>query len=125
MDDLATWLTQIWDEEHQTALQASPGPWRVNAEELDMVLAVDDIEVCTAFALSNNQLRWTARHIAGQDPVRVLARIAADRRILAIHTEVDPCDAHDASFRKITCDTVRLMGVRYSGRPGYREEWKP
>ena len=142
-DDLTAWLTQIWDEREEMAKQASPGPWRLNAEH-DEVLAADDIEVCTAFALSNNQLRWTARHIAANDPASVLARIAAGRQILADWQQANGehqswCEEYDdfgaiedygradkvrgalESLERI----VRLLAQPYADRPGYLEEWRP
>lgn len=124
--DLAAWLTAIWDEEQATAEHASPGPWRLNDEHSE-VLAVDDIEVCTAFALSNNQLRWTARHIALQDPSAVLARIAADRKLLELHTgdNDEPCQSYAGNWTYEPCDTAKALASRYADRPGCRAEWLP
>jgi len=38
---------------------------------------------------------------------------------------VDPCDAHDATFATIPCDTLRFLAAVYSDHPDYRDEWRP
>lgn len=62
-------------------------------------------------------------HIALHDPSRVLADIESKREILKRHDPVDPCDEHDASFKTIPCETVRLLAAPFSGEPGYKQEW--
>lgn len=57
------------------------------------------------------------------DPVRMLAECAAKRAILAEHSPVDPCDAHDADYRTITCDTICAIAGVYKDHPDYRQEW--
>jgi hypothetical protein len=64
-------------------------------------------------------------HVARLDPGRVLAEVEAKRRIIAEHHPVDPCDAHDASFDTIPCDTLLALASVYAEHPDYREEWKP
>lgn len=59
---------------------------------------------------------------------RTLAECEAKRRIVADHRAdigADPCDAHDASFRTIDCDTLRLLALPHVDHPDYREEWRP
>lgn len=82
--DLVTRLLAAIEAAEKLALAASPGPWTTTAEH-DEVLAVDGIPVADGFALSGRQLRATVDHIIGQDPLAVLRRCAADRKILAIH----------------------------------------
>jgi hypothetical protein len=129
MDDLVTWLRAQLDDHERVARAASPGPWRPNAEH-DEVLAVDDITVADGFALSGNQLRATVDYITRWDPARVLAKVAADRRIL------DEYDRVMGSFRAYLVpgnamamatvqDIVRLLALPYADRPGYRAEWRP
>ena len=146
VDDLVAWLTKVWDEQEDAAKQASPGPWHLNAEH-DEVLAADDIEVCTAFALSNNQLRWTARHIAANDPAAVLAQIGAHKEILALHHPDRVLENWYWLERKCAecghgwhswipdspptvigpergCPTVRLLAQPYADRPGFQQAWR-
>lgn len=56
-------------------------------------------------------------------PARVLAECAAKRKIITEHSPVDPCDAHDAEFKTVTCDTIRTLAAVYKDHPDYQEEW--
>lgn len=103
MNDLAAWLTRIWDEDEQWARQIGqpdgfhPDPYEPEAP---------------------------AHH------AKLLARIAADRKILALHSGSavycawthDDRDTHQSYG---PCDTVRLLAMPHADRPGYREEWRP
>lgn len=136
MDDLIAFVHARLDEDEQVARDASPGPWRPNAEH-DEVLAVDDITVADGFALSGHQLRTTVDHIARWDPARVLAEVEAKRRILA--EVVDDANGLDISVdldrrvgtRDETAEPylgdqlAKLLALPYVGHPDYREEWRP
>ncbi|MEU5156766.1 DUF6221 family protein [Glycomyces sp. NPDC021274] len=87
MTTLTEFLESRLREDEERALQASPSPWHLNAEH-DEVIAVDDIEVCRAFALSSNQQRNTARFIAEHDPARVLREVTAKRAIVERESKV-------------------------------------
>ena len=63
-------------------------------------------------------------------PRRVLRELEAKRRIADEHGgrppyHVDPCDAHDASFATIPCDTVRALASIYADHPDYDPDWTP
>lgn len=127
--DLVTWLREQIDEDERLALLASPGPWHLNAEQ-DEVVAVDDIQVADAFALSSNQQRNTARHIALHDPARVLRQVKAYRAIVdalavdlgAASGEVEASALGDELGQWIKATgIVRLLASTYSDRPGYAE----
>lgn len=62
-------------------------------------------------------------HIALNNPAFVLADIESKREILKRHYPVDPCEEHDASFKTIPCDTLRLLAAPFSVEPGYKETW--
>lgn len=80
-----------------------------------------------------------AGHIARWDPARVLAEVAAKRRILDEHQPIDgvswhgctTCDAQGwgscgcAGSGDWPCDTVKLLALPYADHPDYREEWRP
>jgi hypothetical protein len=64
-----------------------PWPWRVSEDDDEIVMAVDDIAVTEAFALSGNQTRAVASHIAAWHPGTVLAAIAVDRLIVRMYEQ--------------------------------------
>ncbi|WTW93642.1 DUF6221 family protein [Streptomycetaceae bacterium NBC_01309] len=131
-DDLVAFLRARLKDDEDGALLAAPWPWHLNAEA-DEVIAVDDIQVAEVFALSNNQLRNTAAHIARHDPQRVLAEVAAKRAMI---------DAYEKSRGQDTWGDPQLSGwlegkadgllialqvlaTAHADHPDYREEWKP
>lgn len=140
--DLIAFLKARLDEDEQEALAASPGPWKANAEQ-DEVLAVDDIEVAVGFALSGNQLRATVRHIVRHDPERVLRDVEAKRRIVARHAGPHVCGEPAEEYEQWEivmidgepgqeqvmyvrpCGDLRDLAARYADHEGYREEWRP
>lgn len=87
MTDLAQFLRSRYTKQRNLAEQACPGPWRVNPDDPDEVLASDGIVAAEAFALSGNQLRNTALFIAAHDPAHVLADLDAK---LAVVDEIEP-----------------------------------
>lgn len=138
--DLAAWLTAVWDEEERLAKAASGAvEWACltiprfsegGAGEVDMG---DSIVVVPT--------PMVAAHIAYHDPASVLARIAADRKILAEHA---PSDGNcrtccGESYREVywdgeeetveweraalawPCPTIRLKAEQYAARPDFPE----
>lgn len=137
MSDLIEFLRARLDEDEQTALAASPGPWAPN-DECDEVLAVDGERVADGFALSGRQLRATVDHIARHDPARALREVEAKRRILARHQPIEVfgimlcthCGvvAGGQSARAAMswpCPELRDAAAAHSDHPDYRDEWRP
>lgn len=129
-DELLPWLRAQLDEDERAARACPPWPWRLN-DEGDEVWAADDVEVAAVFALSGSQTRATAAHIARWDPARVLAEVAAKRAVINAYAEVAewygrpsnrPAPAGEV-FGLWTA--VQHLGVAYSTRHGYRDEWRP
>lgn len=127
-DDLVAWLTAQLDADEAAALLCPPWPWRLNAEH-DTVLADDDIEVAEVFALSNNQLRNTAAHIALHNPARVLRGIAAKRALI---TEWQDRSKNLGAYPTMDVGiadglelAIRHLAAVYAGRDGWKEEWAP
>lgn len=126
MDDLIIWLRAQLDEDEQTALVAIEGPWRVEPMR-DFHFGVVSSE--TGFEGEDDQLAITnlqtdAEHICRHDPARVLREVVAKREIItvcaaAIGGNVNPGAMGNAEF------ILQLMGVPYSDRSGYCEEWRP
>lgn len=120
VEDLGSWLTSIWDEEERLAR--------------DEVEVAEHVYDSSEFTVEYQWARMT-RHTSGgwgqsfapsaPSPASVLARIAADRKILALHAiGQDPCDAHDGvTMRSVACDTVRLLAEPNADKPGFRSEW--
>jgi hypothetical protein len=76
-----------------------------------------------------NALNFWHRH----DPARVLAEVAAKRRIVEVHPPnprgsaqgnlCQACDVHGGG--PYPCETLRLLALPYAEHEGYREEWRP
>ena len=136
VDDLAAWLTQIWDEREAQFVKAC----EAEAE----YLRSDGMPDTTADEVREFWLRPESDTGWALD----LARIAADRQILArltaLETEqkrlnreyqdwVDGNDStHPKPARFSETERKEILGLRmalrflasaYADRPGYREEW--
>lgn len=105
--DLHTLIAAKVEEAERQALAASPGPWSLG-DDGDEVLAADGIPAFEAFALSGRQQLATAAHAARHDPVAVLRRCEADRRVLARHS-VDP-DRSDSPWYATACEGCGTSG---------------
>ncbi len=87
-----------------------------------------------------------AAHIARYDPARVLAEVAAKRRIVELHSNAgggmghDPpggdyygdfpsacltCGTPDEYAVSWPCTTLRLLALPFADHPDYRSEWAP
>jgi len=139
-DDLVTWLRVQLDEDERVAREADGLGWGyAGAFERDHdgndiypqwgLMSADDGPTLLLGDLTIEKLRHIARH----DPVRVLAEVAAKRRILDEHNlgyigsrECRCCsDKRGDDVEPYPCPTVRLLALPYADRPGYREEWRP
>lgn len=70
------------------------------------------------------------RKVVVFDPARVLAEVAAKRRIIGRCAEQVPASwaFMDDVFHARAADaleTLRLLASMYAGRPGWRSEWAP
>jgi hypothetical protein len=146
-DDLERFLNARLDEDEQAARAASKSAsaqWHVDEEYGETVLWWPP-EFHTPF---EEDRRWRgqtiessgssiAPHIARHDPARVLADVAAKRRIIDEHpnTNDGDCgtcvDGHwgypvhgGSSPKRWPCTTLRLLALPYAGHPDYREEWQ-
>lgn len=78
----------------------------------------DDCQECAA--LSVHEPRVVTRQ-------RILAGVAAKRRILDLHERRDlwaegpKCP--ECSFEAWPCDTVRALATEFADHPDYREDW--
>lgn len=118
---LIEWLRAQLDDDERLALAASPSPWCVDPNDNEQVLAIDGVEVA-AFALSSNQVRNTAIHIAEFDPARVLAEVKAKRAIVddcATYVQNDEVAVTDGLALRMLC----RLAEPYAGREGWQNEW--
>lgn len=131
-DDLAVWLTKIWDQDEAVARRDAKA-WF--AGRLFDYLGGCHWESVDAFLDIANEIGQIMKAemvgVISADPDCALARIAADRQILALHRPngrnilgYPVCDAC-TPLKPTPCQTVRLLALPYADRPGYREEWRP
>lgn len=131
---LAAWLTQIWDEDEALAkaaksqargsLAADSGDWETFQNGGVQDVASRDTIVYDEGSPSPEQAEFIARN----DPALALARIVAEREILATHyLEAGACaECGDPLEYTVAwpCPTLRLIATIYADRPGFLEEWR-
>jgi hypothetical protein len=119
---LVEFLTAMLDDDEQTARAAGHGCGYLHEHNADWVEVALPSE-------HNARPSYELRFIKRNSPARVLAEVDAKRRIVEEHGanqyRVDPCDAHDANFATIPCDTLRLLALPYADHEDYDEEWRP
>lgn len=139
MSDLAQFLLDriTEDEQAATAVSTRP-PWTVGEDYKTWIIWSKDHG-----ALCMNIWEEDANHVVRWNPDRVVAEIAAKRRIIALHESIegDPygeikdrlvfwcaqCD-HDRDYVGIPheedgCATLRLLAEPYKSHPGFDASW--
>lgn len=132
MQDLIDWLRDRLDDDEETARVAAAltrSPW---ANIGSTVICADRFPVVS----HGDGEQATAEHIALWDPARVLAEVAAKRRILDRHSKSDfPADSDELGGYKWqahcdhcghVCPCPDLLDIvqPFAERPGFREEWR-
>lgn len=150
-DDLVAWLRAQVDEDEQVARATDAlYPW-VATDDAEVFEVVDlhaphrcdqheagkpnvcsDLLVARGEDIADQLDDERAAHIARHDPARVLAEVAAKRRIIDRYEfvtnhgpAVDHVRALDMSTgaRAALLDAVKMLASVYAGRPGWRAEW--
>ena len=133
VEDLAAWLTAVWDEEERLAKKAGGDRWIIDGSIVHESRPHEDV------------VDWVYdeadEHIAYHDPAQMLARIAADRKILALHHKAgftvftmngeaeqrerycEVCQRGDEEELVYPCETLLLLASPYADREGFRSEW--
>jgi hypothetical protein len=125
--DLAAWLTAVWGEEEvcARAVMDRSEPWKgewVNDENLAL-------RTRNGWMLASHGGKPFAfgllDHIVRHDPASVLARIAADKEILRLHSgdNDEACQSYAGNWIYEPCETLRLLASPYADREGFRSEW--
>lgn len=127
MDELVKWLTAQLDADEPAARHAYGSNWDTDHGDeagIEWVIT-EDMHLCEGDAAS-------MQHIARHDPAAVLADIASKRGIIASCTavlaELNDERRSDRDYYgagDLADKTLRLLALRYAGRDGYREEWRP
>ena len=130
MDNLAHWLGAQLDEDERIARAAAAMTFgtRWLWDNDHGLVDESDTGVVERVQVSIGQ------HIAEWDPARVLREVAATRRMIEAfercNYSVETAPNEDMqNVARAKVDTWRfvlhLRALSYSGRPGYREEWRP
>ena len=147
--DLAAWLTRIWDEEERR--ENAKRTWRPDAPPMDVTTDLDRGGVYVSNPGSGIQ-HWLSTedydrtYLIPAPDKQVLARIAADRKILELHRGPHDCrvfktGSHPAGwlsagstagqwayvsterFVDQPCPTKLVLASPYKGREGWQEAW--
>lgn len=145
-DELVAWLREQVAEDERVA-QAAGGLRWIRGEDSGWTgsFVIEDqagVEVAgPGYEGGGVRSEEQAAHIARHDPARVLAEVAAKRRILELHLPWTGEQNDDGRYCSTCvgypinssghigvawpCPTVRLLASVYRGRPGWRSEWAP
>lgn len=138
VEDLAAWLSAVWDEEERLATDGlTPGPWTLEYDCPEGEHHHDWDEAWVSgwhgATVGTFNERYTsgprdAAHVVRQQPSAVLARIAADRSILARYERVlqdrreHPADLALAGALLALKGAVMDLASAYRDRPD-APEW--
>ncbi|MER5875413.1 DUF6221 family protein [Streptomyces sp. NPDC001910] len=141
MNDLVQWLGEQFDEDQRIAEAAPRGPWSM--DDAGSIADADGTRVILAVGttLDGRVSRWpeppTVASVTAWDPARVLRETEAKRQIMECHESwvadngdiiCGRCGREHIDGRPgghFPCQTLRLLALPYTDRPGYREEWRP
>lgn len=144
MSGIEEFLRARLDEDEQVARAAIAGPWAVHsngevyAPQFDhevrysgVLTSVEHLMVTQdREGLMSSVQEAEAEHIARHDPARVLAEVAAKRRIVGLHEhKADSMALYpnpgNASGLMALGGVLRLLALPYADHPDYDESWRP
>lgn len=123
-DNIADWLRAQLDEDERIARATE---WDGSGNKLDWeLIASATIDVGgDEFYVGD---RTIANHMMAWEPARVLREIDAKRRILYLAVQLPKVTASTDLFdnnRDAWAEVLKQLALPYSGRSGYRPEWRP
>lgn len=115
----------VADEDEVYAIFSSlDDPDRCDQHEPGKPNMCEDDRIADTTDVFDQLLEERAEHIARHDPARVLRQVAVLRAIVAVHSPgIDPCDAHDARFETIPCETLEHLAGIWSDHPDFDPGW--
>lgn len=134
MSGLIEFLRARLDEDEDTAKRAAFGwgsAWRADCDDEDCDWVVHADGKTDMLATEDGDV---ARHVAGHDPARVLADIAARRAVVDIAAEAFAARQdrmtgseiwENAGERGVMTATLRHLATVYAEHPDYDEAWRP
>ena len=125
------WLLKRLAEDERVAKAATPGPWHVawsyrgpsvqSSSDGACIADERDNDHHASYATGDPLLEANSRHVALNDPARVLRTVAALRKIIERHDVWHECD--EVLFEGIDCWIGHAIASIYSDAPGYAEHW--
>jgi hypothetical protein len=134
VDELVAFLAARLDDEEEAArdmARSHPAPWSADA-----AFVYD----AGGGLVLRDEYHWEAiRYAARHDPARVLADVAADRKLLAmyeaqagydlpegVHDGRDPGERErDEAVKDALEEVVKIRAGRFDSHPDYKPEWRP
>ena len=135
--DLVGFLLARLSEDEASAracTEVFPAPWDVSERGHSATVRADEpnFRIVAELEQSDSIDGWLGDrldHIARHDPARVLAEVAAKRRIVGMLSsivpakETNPIKSEDAVA--LADWTLRLLALPYADHNDYRQEWGP
>lgn len=122
-DDLVAFLKSCVDEDERVAKAATSGPWSAVESYPDAWVINGPTYNIASEGRDGDISSGDSAHIARHDPARVLAEVAAKRRIIDEYerSRSGPPTEDELGLGR----AVRLLASVYRGRSGWRSEWAP
>ena len=126
VDDRVTWLRAQLDEDEQVATEAANGypNWDTTSDGNVVQIGTGGSGYIAAGPWGGD-LFEIGVHMARHDPARVLAEIAAKRRLLDWLERAWDAATDNDYFGLDVEEAKRLLALPYADRPGYPPEWRP
>ncbi len=130
-------LARLADDEQvaRAAAMSGSASWTLRDDDSDpwTITSTNDVVVRDTGVPSDSE----AAHIARHDPARVLAEVAAKRRIVELHAPLyeglwdtplvcrtcEDRERHDAAW--YPCDTLRPLALPYADHESFDPAWTP
>lgn len=126
--EMIGWLEKIWDEDEKAAKWASTDLEEVLRMRADQVVMRSKRRHQKDADGTWHTMQWAADWVKVAGPPVTLARIAAERALLAEYRETATYyDNVSAPAGEVTGleTALKIIASGYAARPGYDEGWRP